>query len=89
MSGGKTVRKRFWVVGDVAFPEMRLPWCYRGLAAGRYPSSPAGVCVNVLGAFAMEKVFKLVTEVVQDRTGLTLAAGLLAPTGRMSLSRDR
>ena len=89
VSGAKIFRKRFWVVGDFACLELSLPWSNGGRAAGCSPCSSARVCVNLLGALAMQKVFKLITEVVQDRTGLTAQAGLPASTGQMDLSRDR
>lgn len=77
------------MVRDFAFPELSLPWSYKGGAAGCSPCSSAGLCVNLLGALAMQKVLKLVTEVVQSRTGLTAQAGLPALMGQTDLSRDR
>lgn len=89
VSGGKIFSKHFWVVGDFALLELGLPCSYRVHAAGYSPCSSAGVCVNLLGDLAMQKAFKLITEVLQGRTGLTAQAGLPALTGQMGWRRDR
>ena len=75
VSGGKILKKCFGVVGDFTSLELSLPWSYGGRAAGCSPCSSTRVCVNLLGALAIQKVFTLITEVVLDRTGLTVQAG--------------
>lgn len=89
VAGGEVFRKHFWVVGDFAFVELSLPWSYRGRAAGCSPCFSARVCVNLLGELAVQKVFKLVTEVVQGRTGLSAQGGLPASTGTEGPDRGR